>query len=109
VPSQTGLQDTVSRISRRDAGRTEATLQADIRQLLLLSQFDLNADEVRDISLETQLGDGTRRRIDIEAGNTVIEVKKDLRAGNVLSEAVDQLTGYVRTQSSMLDRRSHER
>ena len=65
MPHDAVLLDTVGRISRRDARRTEATLQADIRQFLLLSQFDLDADEVREINLETQLGDGTRRRIDI--------------------------------------------
>lgn len=99
------IRDTVGRIARRDSRRTEATLQADIRQFLLLSQFDLTADEVREINLETQLGDGTRRRIDIEAGNTVIEVKKDLRVGNVLTDALTQLSGYVRDQSSRLGRR----
>jgi SAM-dependent methyltransferase len=105
VPNHAVTRDTVGRIASRDSRRTEATLQADIRQFLLLSQFDLDADEVREINLETQLGDGTRRRIDIEAGNTVIEVKKDLGVGNVLTDAVTQLSGYVRDQSFRLGRR----
>lgn len=99
------LRDTAARITERDPGRAEATLQADIRQFILLSNFDLSADEVQSVNLESQLGDGTRRRIDIEAGNTVIEVKKDLRTGNVLTDAVEQLQGYVSEQSRRLDRR----
>lgn len=89
----------------RNAARSEATLQADIRQFLLLSSFGLDDDEVNSIDLESQLGDGTRRRIDIEVGNTVIEVKKDLRVGNVRTDAVQQLAGYVRQQSRRLGRR----
>lgn len=89
----------------RDGARSEATLQSDIRQFLLLSSFGLDDDEVRSVNLESPLGDGTRRRIDIEAGNSVIEVKKDLRVGNVRSDAVTQLAGYVQEQSHRLARR----
>ena len=105
MAATSALVETVSRLSTRTAGRSEATLAADIRQFLLLSDFDLSPDEVREISLESPLGDGTRRRIDIEAGSAVIEVKKDLRGETVLSEAIAQLAGYVRDQSALLRRR----
>ncbi len=45
------------------------------------------------VELETQVGD--RRRIDVEVGFTVIEVKKDLRSVGVLGDAEKQLAGYV--------------
>ena len=81
----------VARLVRRDAPRTEADVQADVRQFLLTGDFSLAEDQV--VALEAQVGN--RRRIDVEVGATVIEVKKDLRVGNVLAEAVKQLEGYV--------------
>ena len=68
-------------------------IQADVRQLLLTAPLNLEQDDLQDIFLESQLGD--RRRIDVEMGSTVIEVKKDLRKGKVRAEAVEQLYGYV--------------
>ncbi|MEU3094775.1 N-6 DNA methylase [Streptomyces sp. NPDC006967] len=72
--------------------RSEATLQADVRQLLLGGGLNL-ADHDLDVDLETQVGDG--RRIDVEVGCTVIEVKKDLSSPAVLKAAEKQLAGYV--------------
>lgn len=83
----------IKNISARSAPRTEATLQADIRHLLLTAQLGLEDDDLQDIVLESPVGD--RRRIDIEVGSCVIEVKKDLRKGTVASEAIEQLSGYV--------------
>jgi len=77
---------------RETKRRTEADIQAGIRDLLLQASLDLD-DADLDIKLESQLGD--RRRIDIEIGAVVIEVKKDLRKGKVLTEAIEQLAGYV--------------
>lgn len=74
--------------------RTEADIQSDIRSLLLSGQFGL--DEPR---LEVQTGDGTGRRIDVQVGATVIEVKKDLDAAGVLGKAIKQLAGYVQTKT----------
>ena len=48
------------------------------------------------VSLESQLGD--KRRIDVEAGSTVIEVKRDIRRERVRKEAEEQLAGYVETR-----------
>lgn len=94
------VQDLVARIARRDPSRSEATLQADIRSLILTAGLNLTGDQVVDVGvsgvdLEAQVADGTKRRIDIETGATVIEVKRDLTVGTVLDEARVQLGGYV--------------
>lgn len=92
------IDELVSNLARRDVPRTEAVVQADVRQLLLTAPLGLT-----DVMLETPLGD--RRRIDVEVGSAVIEVKKDLRQGNVLSDAVDQLAGYVEAREQQYGRR----
>lgn len=87
------------RIAHRDPARTEATLQADIREFIITGGLNLHAEQLAmdpdPVSLESQLGDGSRRRIDIEAGTTVIEVKRNLAQGNVLTDAEKQLGAYV--------------
>ncbi|MFJ9564307.1 N-6 DNA methylase [Streptomyces fuscichromogenes] len=99
---QTSLEKLLARLVDRKPMRSEATLQADVRQLLL--EGDLNLDE-NDLSvdLEAQVGDG--RRIDIELGFTAIETKKDLRGAKVLKDAEKQLEGYVRTRSEQVGQR----
>jgi len=96
----TQLEDLTARITRRDPARSEATLQADIRSFILAAGLNLTDRQVDDdphyVPMESQLRDGTMRRIDIEAGTCVIEVKKDLTVGRVLADAVDQLGGYLR-------------
>lgn len=47
---------------------------------------------LEDVVLEANAGAGY---IDIEVGAAVIEIKRDLRKGNVRANAVEQLTGYV--------------
>lgn len=91
----------IGELARRDAPRTEAMVQADVRELLLSA--DLGLDEQQVVELEAQVGD--RRRIDVEAGFAVIEVKKDLRKGNVRAGAVEQLAGYVQHRSEQLGQR----
>jgi SAM-dependent methyltransferase len=86
-------EDLLAQIARRDPNRSEATLQADIRQLLLSAPLSLSADDLREVDLETPAG--ARRRIDIEAGSCLVEVKRDLAAGSVLKDAMDQLAGYL--------------
>lgn len=93
------ITELVAKIASRDAPRTEATLQADIRQLLLDERLGLN-DEVL---LEAQAGEG--RRIDVELGSTIVEVKKNLRNPSVLRDAVVQLRGYVRAREERHGRR----
>lgn len=96
------LEDLTARIVRRDPSRSEATLQADIRAFILAASLNVDANDISEeaqiVALESQLADGSRRRIDIEAGTTVIEVKKNLRVGSVLADAEDQLGNYLRTR-----------
>ncbi len=73
--------------------RSEATLQADLRQLVLTAPFSLSAEDVVTADLETPVG--VRRRIDIEVGSCLIEVKRDLAVGGVLEEAKKQLADYL--------------
>ncbi len=74
--------------------RSEADIQSDIRLLLLGREFELDAPK-----LEDQVADGSRRRIDIAAGATVIEVKKSLDSEAAASDYIAQLAGYVRTRT----------
>lgn len=71
-------------------GRTEADIQSDIRLLLLQGRFSLDVPR-----LEEQVEDGTKRRIDIALGATVIEVKKRLETEEAAQGHIDQLAGYV--------------
>ncbi len=83
----------LAQIARRDNTRSEATLQADIRQLVLTAPLSLSAEDVVTADLETPVG--VRRRIDIEVGSCLIEVKRDLSAGSVLPDAIEQLADYL--------------
>ena len=97
------LQEILLRISRRDHPRSEAEVQADIRQFILEAPFELDEGDLDIVSLESPVSGG--RRIDVEVGSAVIEVKRDLRRGRVLDEAVQQLGGYVRTRTAETGRR----
>lgn len=77
-------------LAAQPKGRTEADIQSDVRLFLLTADLGLTQTEV---SLEPQVGN--KNRIDVEIGNCVIEVKKDLTLGNVKADAAQQLTGYV--------------
>lgn len=99
------LEDIVARIAKRDPLRTEATLQADIRSFILGARLNIVEGQIRDVQMESQLGDGSKRRIDIEAGNTVIEVKRDLNSPSVLSGAEQQLAGYLHQRTEQTDNR----
>ncbi|MFE0439311.1 N-6 DNA methylase [Streptomyces nigra] len=95
--------EAVNRLASRDSTRTEADLQADLYLLLTAGGLSLAAGDVA--RLEVGTGDGTRRRIDVEIGHCVIEVKKDLRLAGVHREAEKQLAGYVTAQSKRLGTR----
>jgi hypothetical protein len=65
-----------------------------IQAALVSSYFaplDLEADDVRDMVLESPAAD--RRRIDVEIGRTFIEVKGDVRKGKVWVEVIELLIG----------------
>lgn len=85
------------RMANRTPSRTEANVQSDLHALLLAAPLELEEDDLNPV-LEQQAGGG--RRIDVEAGYCVFEVKRDLRKGRVRQEAVEQLASYVaaRTQ-----------
>lgn len=101
MPSELVIE-TVNRLARLTPVRAEAEIQADIYMLLTTAGLGLGSDDV--LKIESQVADGTRRRIDIEAGHVVIEVKKDLRVGN-LADYEEQLAGYVQQRHNELGSR----
>src|SRR5699024_12357887 len=89
-------QSLIARLASPDAtGRTEADSQSDIKTLLTTADFYLDTPR-----LEEQIGDGSRRRIDIATGATAIELKKRLTNATADADYSDQLAGYVTTPSS---------
>ncbi len=97
------LRELVTRLADRKAGRTEANVQSDLHMLLAAGPLDLGDDKIQDIFLESPAGQ--RRRIDVETGFTVFEVKRDLRTGKVRQDAVLQLTGYVASRAEAMQQR----
>jgi SAM-dependent methyltransferase len=95
------IRSLVAALADRGRPRTEAMVQADVRRLLIEAPLGLDEDQV--VVLEAPV-EG-RRRIDVEVGYTVIEVKKDLRPGRVLADAEVQLAGYVQTRTLELGQR----
>ena len=71
------LRELAGRLANRSlTGRTETTVQSDVRILLLAAGLNLTEGDMLDVQLESPLAD--RRCIDIEIGRTVIEVKRSL-------------------------------
>lgn len=97
---QIDLNVLVAELADRDKPRSEADVQSGIRTLLLYG--GLNVDDPN-VKLETPAPG--RRRIDIEMGLTVIEIKKSLKLGTVRDEAIEQLGGYVRDRTKELGQR----
>lgn len=98
-----GVDDVVKRLAGPAVGhRSEATIQADVRMLLLVADLGLDDDHLQ-VDLETPVRGG--RRIDIEVGCTVIEVKKSLDSPRVVAAAAEQLAGYVRERQNELGQR----
>lgn len=93
----------VASLAARDPHRTEADLQGDIYALLTTGGLALEPHQVAKLEVPTK--DGTRRRLDVEIGHAVIEVKKDLRKPSMKSEAEEQLVGYVAQQTKSLGTR----
>lgn len=96
------LQALIGRLANRDRVRSEATVQADIRQLLLSGGLGLD-DHDLEVDLEAPVAG--HRRIDVEVGYTVIEVKKDLRKASVVKDARKQLAGYVASRAEQTGQR----
>ena len=102
IVSTDDLTQLLRRLADRERVRSEATVPADVRQLLLSGGLGLG-DHDLDVQLETQVGD--RRRIDVEVGFTVIEVKKDLRNASIVRAAEEQLAGYVTARGAQTGQR----
>ncbi|WP_249026328.1 N-6 DNA methylase [Mycobacterium kyorinense] len=98
--AQTNLDKIVARLAAQTT-RPEATTQGDIYALLTQADIGLQDDDV--VKLEAPVEDGTRRRIDVEIGQCVIEVKKSLYAAD-LAKSEEQLGGYVKQRSEALRR-----
>lgn len=90
------LHECLDRLATRNVGRTEADIQADVRDALLYGGFDLGEENVR---LESPAPE--RTRIDVEVGAVVIECKRDLRAERVLLDAELQLLGYLNDREAL--------
>lgn len=97
------LRALVARLATREGRGPEANPQADIRSLLLSGDLNLDDDDLTEVTLEAAAGGG--KRIDIEAGFTVIEVKRDLRIGQVRQLAEGQLAAYVQQRTATLGQR----
>jgi hypothetical protein len=67
--AESSLDLIVARLAAQ-TNRPEATTKADIYALLTQADIGLGTEEV--VTMEAQVGDGTRRRIDLEIGQCVI-------------------------------------
>ncbi len=103
MPGNVDLRQLVKGMADRRHGRTEADVQSDLHTLLIAAPLDLGVNDLEEIVLESLAGQ--RRRIDVEVGFTVFEVKRDLRVGNIRHDAVDQLANYVRNRTRDLQQR----
>ena len=88
------LRSTLSQLATRNPGRTEADIQAMVREVLIYGGFDLGDDTVR---LESPAED--HRRIDVAVGAVLIECKRDIRSSIALAKAEQQLSEYVVAKS----------
>ena len=102
---QLDLDALARRLATRDPNRTEANVQSDLHALLLVAPLALEEHDLRDLEVILEQQAGSRRRIDVEAGLCVFEVKRDLRKGNVRAEAIDQLAGYVASRTRDMEQR----
>lgn len=98
------LGDIVARLANR-SGSTEADIQSDVRAVLLYGGLDLDTDDLNEITLEAQAGGG--KRIDVEIGASVIEVKKKAVLDNETrhAEAVVQLASYMASRTQQTGQR----
>ncbi|MFZ0168051.1 MAG: N-6 DNA methylase [Candidatus Dormiibacterota bacterium] len=90
------LSSTLSQLATRNPGRTEADIQAMVREVLVYGGFDLGDDTVR---LESPAEE--HRRIDVAVGAVLIECKRDIRSPIPLAKAEQQLGEYVVAKSGL--------
>ena len=91
------LGETLRTLASRNPGRTEADIQAAVRDVLLFGGFELHDEAVL---LESPAED--RRRLDIAVGTLIIECKKDLRPANALRRAEQHLVNIWLLRAELL-------
>jgi hypothetical protein len=84
------LKATLQDLASRNPGRSEADIQAQVREVLLYGGFELGDESV---ALESPTDD--HRRLDVEIGAVIIECKKDLRPPSQLIKAETQIGEYL--------------
>jgi SAM-dependent methyltransferase len=84
------LQGTLRDLATRNPGRSEADIQARVRDVLVYGGFELGDESV---ALESPTDD--HRRLDVEVGAVIIECKKDLRPPSQLARAETQIGEYL--------------
>jgi SAM-dependent methyltransferase len=84
------LAVTLRDLATRNPGRSEADIQAMVRDVLLFGGFDLGDEAV---GLESPTED--RRRLDVSVGAVIIECKRDLRPQAQLQRAEAQIGEYL--------------
>lgn len=85
------LADVLDRLATATNGRTEADIQADVRDVLLNADFDLVDDEVL---LEAPTANGGR--LDVTKGTLIIECKRRVAtSGTGVAQQRGQLEGYL--------------
>ncbi|WP_211365335.1 N-6 DNA methylase [Polyangium fumosum] len=99
------LDKLVRTLANRNATRTEANVQSGLHALLLAAPLSLEEEQLRDLDVVLEQQAGARKRIDVEAGLCVFEVKRDLRKGNVRQDAEAQLAGYVASRTQEMGQR----
>jgi len=86
---------TLRDLATRNPGRSEADIQAMVRDVLVYGGFDLGDEAV---SLESPAED--RRRLDVAIGAVIIECKRDLRPRAQLSRAQAQIGEYLAAKAA---------
>lgn len=93
------LTGTLRALAGRNPGRSEADIQALVREVLVHGGFDLGEEMV---ALEAPAED--RKRLDVAVGALIIECKRDLRAPGQLTRAETQLGGYLKAKAATAGR-----
>jgi SAM-dependent methyltransferase len=89
------LTATLRSLATRNPGRTEADIQAMVRDVLIFGGFDLGDEAVL---LESPAED--RRRLDVAVGAVIVECKRDIRAPGQLIKAEAQLGEYLAAKAA---------
>ena len=96
--AQEAMRMLLGRLANRALARNDAMVEADVRQLLLIGGLGLGE---HDLGIEPGTRAESRRRIEIDRGFTVIEVRRDLRTGGVAKAGEQQLAGLCPGPTSM--------